>query len=322
MKHFKENYRKLYESDLCFITKFQPLIHDKRTISILKLIACIRAYDFGIFMQAQKDYKIRVLENKTPQTFVLTDDYAKYNKAEVRRTMTQEQVAFRSSFENERSEKIKELNIGRIVSKIKQEDTNTSLDDDFKGFLLTKYKKRHIAQAKKIARKIIQEKVFKLEELPALAYKEVLFLSNKTYQNKARQLLAKSMVGYLERGITRHFPLLLKDLNANFKAPLLIHLRKESKNRYNTMCQRCGKKLKKITDRTVCTREENRSCAESKELPTTGLPMVISRTKNRCDNCKKFSSLNHIHKTSGVERQFCSNRCRETFRKRVARQKK
>ena len=291
------------------IDSYKPLLTNKKNSYLLDLVLKIQAYDFGVLMQAKSDFK--------------SDNNAYVpEKDEIREAEFKIKKFYRSSFDNEKSEKIKKLAFENALMHIKTE--GVSLDDDFRKAYLKKEK--YLELRRKASFSLKQE--FFLDSssvynLVRFAFKEVVSLANRKttlcFSNKEFSIKLADFIGFLERSIEIYYKKFIQDLGLKSKGDSLLDFRINVKQRYNTVCWSCGTSLFKTDNRHYCTRSENRVCYEArlKESREIGFPEVILRTKNKCENCGKHSSLDNIHRLRGIERQFCSKRCWEAFRKRV-----
>lgn len=286
------------------------------------LLLEIQAYDVGFRMQVWYDYKHKNWEIKRGKGIkdYVEETRDEYDENEVKEKKVNVNSYFQSSFENKMSEKIKNLMLERELMYIspkvdpRQKETGQPLMDDFTKNWPPFYKEKRLQKATEIKRR------YELSDTSCLANKifdQIIYLSNKGSTAK----YVKDTVALFENGIEVFLPMFLSDLSDPYKVHELTNLRKSSNARYNTLCWRCGKPLIKKNNQHFCTRFENRDCYINryKEIRTLEIPLVISRTKNKCDRCRNKSPLNYIHKLNGQEMQFCSNRCWETYRKAVYR---
>lgn len=174
-----------------------------------------------------------------------------------------------------------------------------------------------------VARHSLQNR--QITNLQSTAFEEILKLLNRKGIPSRDELV---IVRFLEQCIEEYYPAFQQDLGLNIqKTQSLLSLRKRSREEFNAICWRCGRKLLKRDNRHYCVRRENRSCyevrlEEAKNLGfRRGVAKAIGRTKNYCDGCGKHPApLDHIHKHRRKEMQFCSRQCWERFRKRGSRE--
>lgn len=295
---------------------------------LVDLLLEIQAYDIGFTMQSWHDYQRENLEigrAKGIKDFVeAEEDY--YGRDKVQEVKENVNSYFRSSFNNKRSEKIRNLMYGRELMDIKPSDSSDSeggdgqslMDDLNKNWLPLHYKTKRLRAASGIKRRYKLSDNFQLVHL---IFNKVIYLSNESSTTKN----AKEIVSLFERGIEKILPMFMNDLGETGNSLTLLSLRRSIKARFNTLCWRCAKPLtKRKNDKHYCTRLENRKCylERHKEARDPDLPQVILRTKNKCDRCGRQSSLNYIHKMDGRDAQFCSNKCWESYRKAEYRHKK
>lgn len=290
-------------------------VNQNRSV-LLDLLLQIMAYDCGIIMQAWKEFQAKNLEAAVVP--YIKADLAFYGKDAIKSIESKTISSFESSFDNHWSKQLLGLNLASEFMHIPPKDRQAqTLLNDFSSNWLPKYQKERNKKAT-IILEFFGLTVDDLIYLPQLVFAEIIQIVN------GDELPDKYLITFLEDGINNYFPILANDLGvANLVS--LLFLRKKSDKKFNTVCHRCGVKLRKQNNKLYCTRSENRSCSDfkSKESKNRGLPAVILRTKNKCDTCGKHSSLNFIkkHKEAGIliQRQFCSNKCWETFRKRYYR---
>ena len=329
---------KVWNSNLPLIESFKPLLFHKGNAILLDLSLKIQAYDFGVLKQAIADFEKSNLEGKSVKDFVKQEKET-YSEKEIKKIKERVDKSFKSSFDNERSKKAKELVLNEELSYIipvgsgsKNRVSNenyqqSSIKGDFKKNWLPQYNSLRKDKAKKLQKELIIDNSF-IGNLQYLTFKEVISLANKKTtlysSNEEFSIKLANLIGFLERSIEVYFKKFIQDLELNDNGVLLLDLRRSTRLRFNTVCWRCGGLLYRKDGKHYCTRGENRCCYEArfKENRRSEFPEAILRTKNKCDNCGKHSSLNHIHKYKGEQMQFCSNRCWETFRKREWRKKK
>lgn len=328
--------RRVWNYNRTLIKRYKRLLPHKNRAVLLDLSLKIQSYDFGILMQAKADFRKNNLENKSIKDFIKQEEET-YSKSKISKIKKKVDKFFKSSFDNERSNKIKDLvlneNLSYIIpfeseNYISEEDYQpVSLKGDFEENLLPQYNRLRENKAKTLQKKLNLTENFILK-LHSLAFDEIVSMANRksTLHNLNRNLSVStaSVIAFLEQSIKLHFPNFLRDLGFGHKVVSLVTLRNNSQQRFNTVCWRCNKPLFKRDNKHYCKKREKRSCYEArlKESKQSGFPAAILRTKNKCDNCDRYSSHNNIHKHEGVQMQFCSDRCWETFRKRVFRKKK
>jgi len=316
-----------YNSPL--VKNYKYLLVYRNNEFLLDLILEIQTYDFGVYMQARKDFRKKWFSKYKKEDYIEKVD-EKIAKKKVNQS-------FQSSFGNEGSKKIKNLilenELMRTLSKIERpEDQNdlsfrdrVSLQDDFEQEYLSIFygrRRQKIAKSLKTKFQLSDNQICRLQ---SLAYDEIISLVNKnlTACDKDQKLGVEKadVISFLERSITHWFPMFVLDMGLKNCDISLLTFRKSSKTSFNTVCWRCSRPLFKKDNRHYCTRVENRNCYEAriKESKQSDFPVAILRTKNKCDNCGKPSSLENIHKHKLKEMQFCSNKCWETFRKRYSR---
>lgn len=325
--------KQVWDYNLPLIESYKPLLVHKDRAILLDLSLKIQAYDFGIRMQARTDFSDDWFLRYAEEGYIEEND-AKEVKTKVNQS-------FQSSFDNERSEKIKNLVLGAElihapskVEPLPNQDgepplkNEVSLYDDFvQAYLPAFFRSRRQYAAKSLKRELqLSEDI--VSQIQPLAFNEIISLVNRKstlcHLDQNSSVNIGSVVGFLERSIAIHFAGFLRDLGLEHEIVSLLALRKNTKHPFNTLCWRCSRPLFKKDNKHYCTRRENRCCYEArlKEKKQSGFPVAILRTKNRCDNCGRYSSFNHIHKHKGQQMQFCSNRCWETYRKRKWRKKK
>ncbi len=320
----------VWRYNLPLIENYKPLLVHRDNAILLDLSLKIQAYDFGIRMQARTDFRNDWFSYHTEEGYI--------ERSDEREVETKVNNSFQSSFENIRSKKIKSLvleaELMHTPSKVEPLEPERSekpplrkeitLNDDLEQVY---HPNRFGSNRQDIAKNLKEEFLLSndvISRIQYLAFDEVVSLVNRKYNSDFLSKNITSLIQFLERSIEIYFPLFLKDLKWNGKVLLLSEFRKSSRQHFNTACHRCGKRLFKKNNKQCCTRSENRSCYETrfKENRDSGFPMTILRTRNKCDNCGIYSSLNNIHKYEGIQRQFCSSKCWETFRKREYRKKK
>lgn len=327
---------RVWDYNLSLIDGYKRFLSHKKHAVLLDLSLAIQAYDFGILMQARTDFRNKNLENKSVKDFVKQEKEV-YDKKRVRKLEEKVNNSFESSFENERSKKIKGLILDEELSYITPSESrdwgsgesyqSMSLRKDFKENLLPQYIPLRKDKAKKLQKEMNLTNDF-IYNLQFSTFDEIVGLSNRKstpyHFDRNPSISMGSVIGFLERSIMIHFPTFFRDLRFEHKTASLLTLRRNAKQRFNTVCWRCGHPLFKKDNKHYCTRSENRSCYEArfKENQDRGFPVAILRTKNKCDRCGKRSSLNYIHKLNSRQMQFCSNRCWEDYRKTKFRMKK
>ncbi|MDA3840265.1 MAG: hypothetical protein PF572_04195 [Patescibacteria group bacterium] len=232
---------------------------------------------------------------------------------------------FSSSIKDEiTNQKIINLLLDRRLSLIQQNDS-TSLEEDYKENALPKYNIEKNYIAKKFLSKYNLNKTSSVQVVYEL-FEIILLIANSDSLSYKKIEALK----FLERFILKYYPAFIRDIKSKSKLPTLKELRQKSTFPVNSICHQCKKRLDNKTNSLFCSKNENRSCYElrlknnhnklsSKEKKAIS---VTSRTKNLCDNCGRLSSLNNLSNIAGISHQFCSSKCKETFRKRKQRANK
>jgi hypothetical protein len=316
-----EHYRDVFFRGNAFkFSEYKKLL-SREDRYIVSLLFEIEAYHAGFTMQIWNDFRKINLELKKNQTLAdFIKDEGNYRKKDIGDMAKKVDSYFKSSFENANSEKLKALMFDRELMFIKPKNEGAvALETDFQENWIKEYRDKRNRIASGISNKY---QLGGCDHLFLRVFNMVLRLANNP--SLIEEAFTKSLVRLLEQGIEIYLPIFYRDLEISTVNPSLIELRKQFTKKHNTLCWKCGKPLLKINKSHYCTRFECRNCyiARNKDLRDPGLPSVILRTKNKCDRCKRYSSLNYIHKLGGVWRQFCSNRCWETFRKACYRKNK
>lgn len=327
---------RVWDYNLQLIDGYKRLLSYRKNTILLDLSLAIQAYDFGILMQARTDFRNKNLENKSVKDFIKQEKET-YDKKSVRKLEEKVDNSFKGSFDNERSEKIKGLVLDEELSYITSLESldwesgenyqPMSLKSDFEENWLPQYNHLRKDKAQELQKELNLTTSF-ISNLQSTTFDEIVSLSNGKsslyHLDRNLSIGMGSVIGFLERSIMIYFPTFFRDLKFEYKTASLLTLRRNAKQRFNTICWQCSHPLFKKDNKHYCTRNENRSCYEArfKEDRDSGFPTAILRTKNNCDRCGKRSSLNHIHKLDGQQMQFCNNRCWEDYRKMKYRIKK
>ena len=291
------------------------------TRTLIELGFCFLAFDFAMRKQIKKNFLKHNLETGSIIEYAETGGH--YPESEIHEIKQKINSIYMSSLpDEERNARIKNLLIEQEIMELPLEPPGMSLSEELdKEYTKLLYQPWRKKEAIKLQRrlKLTDQEVCELQEI---AFKNILVLLKKSEKNYSQTL--GHVVELLETGIETYFPTFQKDLELKHKGRSLLSLRSKTAGKYNTLCRRCGKVLLKKGGKFYCTRKENRACYEARltETKKGELPSVISRTKNRCENCGEHASLNHIHKHKNIERQFCSGRCWESYRKREQRKEK
>ena len=330
---FDKIYNGIIEANEPQIGEFKALVTDDESQSIIDLGIRVLAYDGAFLMQARSDYKEQELEGKSVSGFLRSERIM--GEDAIREIEKKVNSYFKSSFRPDQQqyhEQIKQILIDAKLERTTYgyyEDNPTKAMSLFNTFnehflLLPKYKERRKAFALKLLRDF-NIKIEKANTIQVKAFDTIVDLANQKIANNLKMIRIKC-IQYLEDYIEHYFPILLKDLKLNRYIRRLAGIRKASdKNSFNTVCNRCGRPLLKRGRLRFCTKKENRKCYEArrKEGKKLPWPKKILMTKNMCQNCKKYSSLNYVYKRKGlIQEQFCSRACYEKFRKRRQRELK
>lgn len=315
---YKKYFTSVIDYSYPLIQKYKPYLTHQDNTFLLDLCINIMAYDFAFLMQARADFTQNNLEGKRVEDFV-NEEKEIYGNKNIKRVISSANNNFRSSFDNQRSKKIKELIVAEnLMRMVPGDEESISLYDDFRKNWFPQYNpsRKNIAFKTKEKFHLTDDLIRKLQ---ILAFDEIVNLANKKQKE-----IYKEIVEFLELAIVIYFPIFFKDLYMRNRTVSLLTFRKNTKRRYNTVCNHCGLQLYKKDNKYYCTRKENRSCylTRFKEVRNSGFPKAILRTKNRCDNCNAYSSLDYTHNHKGKAMQFCSDQCWEVFRKRDLRKSK
>lgn len=315
-----ENYRDRFSRANAFkLPEYKKLLK-REDEYIIDLLFEIEAYHAGFTMQIWHDFRKINLELKINQTLIdFIKDEGNYDENDVIDMVKKVDSYFKSSFENANSEKLKELMLERELMFIKPRNEDAvTLEEDYQENWIKIYENSRNKIALDISEKYqIKGKVGLFIKI----FNQVTMLANNS--SLLENTYTKSLIRLLEQGVETYLPMFYRDLRKNALKASLDNYRKNETQEYNTQCWRCGKPLFKKNGNHYCTRFENRSCYIERfnDMRNPGMPSVIQRTKNLCDRCKTWSSLNFIHKLGRIEMQFCSKKCWETFRKAQARNK-
>ena len=322
---FNKIYNTFIEANEEKIENFKILLLNKKDNNILDLGIRVSAYDGAFLMQARSDYKHRELEDKSVSSFVASEGIMGTEETEKK-----VHRYFKSSFrpnQQQYHKQIKQLNIDTELEyatyKYDEDgiEQETSSSDTFKEHFLPEYRPKRKAFTTKLLRQLNLGKE-KVKNIQISAFNSIIKLSNNKLRGDLVMLRAE-YIRFLEDFIEYSFPLLLTDLGLEQHVKMLAELRQKSGVvRFNTVCNRCGKPLLKTGFLRFCSKTENRKCYEARRKENKMLPWPkgILINKNLCVVCGKYSSLNNIHKVKNlVERQFCSKKCYEAFRKRERR---
>lgn len=317
-EHYKEIFRR---GNNFKVSWYKSLLNNKEE-HIIDLLFDLAVNEASFAMQIYHDYKAKNLElipSETIRDYMEGGGKGEYPRRDILSKIEKVNLYFRSSFDNDRSERLKNIMLDRELMEIRpSEEDAISLYDDYRG----DWQKEYSPIRKNIAINLENKYPIKPSKNVFIDISEIIL--RLVNDNVIREnIFTKSLIELLERGITTYLPQFYSDLGIKIPAVSLIGIRKQTQDKYNTLCRRCGKPLFKKNSKHYCTRSENRECydARYKEERNPGMPTVISRTKNHCDNCGKYSSHNYIHKLSDMEMQFCSDKCWETYRKRVYRKR-
>lgn len=320
---------RVWNYNLSLIESYKSLLSHKNRAVLLDLSLKIQAYDFGIHMQARTDFRDDWFSRYAKEGYI--------DESDEKEVITKVNNSFQSSFDNKRSEKIRDLvreaelmhtpsEVEPLPNQGKEPplQKKVSLYGDFTQAYLPSFFGSHRQDIAKNLKEELKLPDNVVSQIQRFAFDEVVSLANERCNSDSQPKNITSLIQFLERSIEMYFPLFLKDLAWNGRIVSLSKLRKSNKQPFNTACYRCGKQLLKRDNKHYCTKRENRACYEArlKESRQSGFQKVILRTKNKCDKCKRMCSLNFIHKLDGQEMQFCSDKCWEAFRKTYYRKKK
>lgn len=331
MKTYKERYDFVLESTSNLLKMHEKNIsRDNRFL--IELGMKIFAYQSAATVQEQEDFKSRIKHDY--EEYDSIEDIIKnesiYDKDELMRIAKRVQKSCKqSSIENKDSMKrLKKLLTETKITQLYPKYEGLS-DDTLKLIscagpsLEEQYKKRNEKLRKAAALKIKNELQLQdkdIVKLHKIAFDQIIFMVN---MQKTTELSSDKLktLKFIERCINQYFSSFRQDLGLNIKVQRLIDLRKDSTKNYNSACYECGRLLLRRNNNHYCTKQENRECYEKsrKEMKKNAFPECLSRTKNKCENCGQRSSMNFIHKIERIQRQFCSQKCYETFRKRTQR---
>ena len=292
---FHQIYNDVIKANEEEIKNFNALVRNKKDRNIFYLGIRVLAYDGAFKMQARSDHKKKISLRNIREMEKKVDSY------------------FKSSFRPDQRYYHEQIRQNLIIAELIRDNYESYEEEQF---LLEYDDKRRV-----FASELLQEcniKTKNAKNISVLAFNKIIELANKKISGDLTTIRIEC-VRFLEDCIEHYFPILLKDLGLGKRVKLLIELRRKYvAKKFNTICNRCGKSLCKKNTRRFCTKLENRICYEAilKDKKTPPLPEVILRTKNLCDFCKKYSSLNNIHRVNKMPMQFCSKKCYEAFRKR------
>ncbi len=331
---FDKIYNEIIEANEPQTGEFKALVTDEKSQSIVDLGIRVLAYDGAFLMQARFDYKKRELGGKSVSDFVRSKETMDENA--IRETEKRVDRYFKSSFRPEQKryhDQIKQIFIDAELERVKplergmqswnpdDKDNSSEALSIFEAFnkeFLPRYKKRRKMFATKLVRYFNLKKEW-INDIQIKAFNIIVDLANKKISSSSKIVRIKC-IQYLEDCIEHYFPILLEDLDLVQHKVELMELRKKSgRGDFNTVCNRCGKHLLKRSRLRFCTKIKNRICYEMrrKENKKSPWPKKILMTKNLCQNCGKYSSLDHVHGYKGlIEEQFCNQACYEAFRKR------
>lgn len=317
MKVFEEySNNNVWEYEYPIIQEYKPHLQNKNNSFLLDLCLKIRAYHFGILKKAKEDFIYKNLKAKSALIFVKHEKEI-YGIKNIRRVENYVNSWYKASFEDKTSEEIKALMLNEELMRMKPKDNDAiTLYQEFKNEWLLLYDDLRYKLAINLKRDY-NLSATQVCNISKLLFKEVLFLAN----NGINQNYAP-IVRYLEDSIEYYLPIFLYDLGlVKAKSNELPILRKSTTIKYNSACNRCSKRLYLRGKSHYCSQRVNRSCfnAKRKEDRSSGFPEAILRTKNSCENCGNYSSLNSTHKINHIQRQFCYKKCWESFRKRLYR---
>ena len=311
MDVFEQNSKQVWETYYPFIQQSKQYLSCQENGILLDLCLEIQSYNLGIKTQARYDFRKKEL----PKFF--NRDGRNYNKKLLEEMANNKvQNYYRTSFDNKYSEEIKKLFIYEEFLHIKR--ANSSLAEEMQDYTDFEFAKKRKKIVRRLKKNLNLSKEFILA-LQQTAFNEILNLLKSELKIEHIQLIT-----YLNTAIEIYFRIFLRDLGFKANVFSLTDLRLNTKQQYNTVCYRCYKYLFKKDNTHYCTQRENRSCynARVKEIRNPILSSVILRTKNNCENCGCHASLDFIYKHRGVQRQFCSDRCWERYRKRDYRYRK
>lgn len=150
-------------------------------------------------------------------------------------------------------------------------------------------------------------------------FKELLNILNKKKElsdkeNKIAMFLQNLLTYYLPNVLT------MSNVVGNCNICTLRKMPEYSTVKYNSLCLNCYKRLKRKSSKPYCSNRDSNSCYKEKtKKGSYSLPQEICIIK--CCNCSKTIKKFIIHKIDLIPFKFCSERCYETYRKRIKRSK-
>ncbi len=311
-----QRFSRVYQS---LLQQYEDQLVHKDLLYLLEIGASVSTILLAVFKQAESEFDDQIFEGVDPIDFMRQDSQrAIFGTNEIEeciRTADEESLA---TFENSHSDKYKKLFTYRALKRLRSlSDRGLSLNNKFEKIFLPKYKDFQNKQIRDFIQKynLTRKQIL---NLPNVAFDEILEIINIHTKKIPKDKI--EAVQFLEQCISKYFPLVVDSFGYDDIISDLELLRSECKNKYTTICGRCGKSLKRIKKESFCNQTENRKCylERRKENQTFEIPSVIAVTKNKCECCGKHSSLDNIHALNGVPRQFCSESCWNSFRKKEA----